>query len=174
MRITTSVRNMMAISPSVEAYINKKVGKLDRYFDDSIIAQVRLSTERGRFTCEITIPLRGEILRAEETTSDMYVSIDGVLGKLEGQIRKYRTRLAKRMRQDAEPVEVFQLAESEPVKQLVRTKRFEVTPMDVDEAIEQMELLGHTFFIFRDQKTNQICVVYTRTDGNYGLLIPEE
>ena len=104
MRINITMRNMMVPSPSVENYINKKVGKLDRYFDDEIEAQVRLSIERHRYTCEITIPLPGEILRAEESTTDMYVSIDSAMSKLEGQIRKHRTRLAKRMKRDADPV----------------------------------------------------------------------
>ena len=172
MRINITVRNMMTISPSVENYVIKKVGKLDRYFGDDIEAQVRLSIERSRFTCEITIPLPGEILRAEETTGDMYVSIDSALSKIEGQIRKHRTRLAKRMKRDADPIEVF-LPEEEPVGQVVRTKRFRVDAMDVYEAISQMEMLGHTFFLFRDNKTDKICVVYTRADGNYGLLIPD-
>ncbi len=172
MRINITMRNMMTISPSVENYVIKKVGKLDRYFGDEIEAQVRLSIERNRFTCEITIPLPGEILRAEETTGDMYVSIDSVLSKLEGQIRKHRTRLAKRMKRDADPIEVF-LPEEAPVGQVVRTKRFRVDAMDVDEAISQMEMLGHTFFLFRDDKTDKVCVVYTREDGNYGLLIPD-
>ena len=94
MRINITVRNMMTLSPSVANYVNKKVGKLDRYFGDEIEAQVRLSMERHRFTCEITIPLPGEIRRAEETRGDVYVSIDSVRSKLEGQIRKHRTRLA--------------------------------------------------------------------------------
>ena len=161
MRINITVRNMMTLSPSVANYVNKKVGKLDRYFGDEIEAQVRLSMERHRFTCEITIPLPGEILRAEETTGDMYVSIDSVLSKLEGQIRKHRTRL-----------EVV-LPEEAAVPQVVRTKRFRVDAMDVDEAISQMEMLGHTFFLFRDKTSDQICLVYTRQDGNYGVLIPE-
>ena len=172
MRINITMRNMMVPSPSVENYVNKKVGKLDRYFDDEIEAQFRLSIERHRYTCEITIPLPGEILRAEESTTDMYVSIDSAMSKLEGQIRKHRTRLAKRMKRDADPVEVF-LPEEESEPQLVRTKRFQVDAMDVDEAISQMEMLGHTFFLFRDKTSNQICVVYTRADGNFGLLIPD-
>lgn len=173
MQINITVRNMMTISSSVENYVIKKVGKLDRYFGDEIEAQVRLSIERNRFTCEVTIPLPGEIiLRAEETTGDMYVSIDSVLSKLEGQIRKHRTRLANRMKRDAEPIEVFLPAE-EPVAQVVRTKRFSVEAMDVDEAISQMEMLGHSFFLYRDHKSDKICLVYTRDDGNYGLLIPD-
>lgn len=173
MRINITVRNMMTISPSVASYVNKKVGKLDRYFGDDIEAQVRLSIERSRYTCEITIPLPGEILRAEETTGDMYVSIDSVLSKLEGQIRKHRTRLAKRMKRDADPIEVFAVESEESVPQVVRTKRFKVEAMDVDDAISQMEMLGHSFFLYRDRETDQICLVYTRADGNYGVLIPD-
>ena len=172
MRINITVRNMMTLSPSVANYVNKKVGKLDRYFGDEIEAQVRLSMERHRFTCEITIPLPGEILRAEETTGDMYVSIDSVLSKLEGQIRKHRTRLAKRMKRDADPIEVF-LPEEEAVPQVVRTKRFRVDAMDVDEAISQMEMLGHSFYVFVNAETEQINVVYKRKGNTYGLIEPE-
>ena len=147
------------------------MGKLDRYFGDEIEAQVRLSMERHRFTCEITIPLPGEILRAEETTGDMYVSIDSVLSKLEGQIRKHRTRLAKRMKRDADPIEVF----------LPRRSR---SPGGAHQALPRGRHgrgrghlsdgdAGPHFFLFRDKTSDQICLVYTRQDGNYGVLIPE-
>lgn len=172
MRIKMTTRNDMELSQSVENYVFKKVGKLDRYFDDNIEATVRMGVIKNRFICEITIPLQGEILRAEESTNDMYISIDSALSKLEGQIRKYRTRISKRMKSNADPIEVFDLAEA-PAAQVVRTKRFKVASMDVDEAISQMEMLGHSFFIYVDEKTGDTQVVYRREDGNYGVLIPE-
>ena len=173
MRINISTRNDLTLSGSMERFVQQKVGKLNRYFGDDIEAQVRLGFEHNRFSCEITIPLTGEILRAEEISNDMYFSIDSAMSKLERQLRKYRTRIAKRMKTGAEPIEAYAPVEEEQVAQLVRTKHFAVASMDVDEAISQMEMLGHTFFLFRDSKTEKICVVYTRTDGNYGLLIPD-
>ena len=172
MKIRMTSRGDMELSQSVENYVLKKVGKLDRYFDDDIEAVVRMGVIKNRFICEITIPLQGEILRAEESTNDMYISIDSALSKLEGQIRKYRTRISKRMKSGADPIEVFEIGEA-PVPQVVRTKRFKVTAMDVDEAISQMEMLGHSFFIYVDEKTGEKQVVYKREDGNYGVLIPE-
>ncbi len=172
MRIKMTTRNDMVLSQSVENYVLKKVGKLDRYFDDGVEASVRMGVIKNRFICEITIPLQGEILRAEESTNDMYISIDSALSKLEGQIRKYRTRIAKRMKSGADPIEVFEVPD-EPKAQVVRTKRFKVSAMDVDEAISQMEMLGHSFFIYVDEKSGDTRVVYKREDGNYGVLIPE-
>ncbi len=174
MRIQITGRNI-AISDPIAKYVNKRVGKFDRLFGDDVEAQVRLSIDRYRQICEVTIPLRGVTLRAEEATNDMYTSIDNVIGKLERQIRKYRTRLEKRMRQDADTAEVYEAPFQEAeAGQLVRTKHFALEPMDVDSAIEQMELLGHSFFMFKDEQSGSIQTVYKRTDGNYGLLIPDD
>ena len=118
MRIQITGRNI-AISDPIAKYVNKRVGKFDRLFGDDVEAQVRLSIDRYRQICEVTIPLRGVTLRAEEATNDMYTSIDNVIGKLERQIRKYRTRLEKRMRQDADTAEVYEapFQEAEAIKQ---------------------------------------------------------
>ncbi len=174
MRIQTLGRNI-TISDPIRQYVNKRVGKFDRLFGDDVEAQVRLSIDRYRQICEVTIPLRGVTLRAEESTNDMYTSIDSVIGKLERQIRKYRTRLEKRMRQDADTEEVYEAPFEEAQQgRLVRTKRFQLEPMDTETAIEQMELLGHSFFMFLDGETEEVRTVYKREDGNYGLLVPEK
>ncbi len=174
MRIQISGKNL-TISEPIRAYVEKRMRKFDRLFGDDVEAQVRLGVDRYRQICEVTIPLKGVTLRAEESTNDMYASVDNVIGKLERQIRKHRTRLEKRMRQDADTAEVYEAPFEEPESgSLVRTKRFTLTPMSVESAIEQMELLGHSFFMFRDEATGSVQTVYKRTDGNYGLLIPED
>ena len=160
------------VTPGLKEAVESKLGKLERYFTPDTEIHVTLSVQRERQKIEVTIPVKGGIIRSEQQSSDMYVSIDSVLSKLEGQIRKHRTRLAKRMKRDADPIEVF-APDAEVVPQVVRTKRFKVEAMDVDDAISQMEMLGHSFFLYRDSQTDQICLVYTREDGNYGVLIPD-
>lgn len=173
MRINITSKNL-TISAPVENYVIKKVSKLDRLFGDDVEAHVRLSVDRYLQICEITIPLKGVTLRAEEATNDMNTSIDNVMGKLERQIRKHRTKLEKRFRQGADKSDYAETPFEESIGSLVRTKRFAVEPMDVDTAIEQMELLGHAFFMFKEVHSDTIQTVYRRNDGNYGLLIPEE
>lgn len=179
MRITISGKNF-AIKESVAARLERKLNKLDRYFGSEIEAQARLSIERGNCNiCEITIPIEGGIVRAEEEAEDMFKAIDRCLEKLERQIRKYRTKLEKRIKSKAgaftEAPEYFEPdgEDAEDPLRLVRTKTFPVRPMAVEDAIAQMQLLGHTFFVFMNQDTDSVCVVYVRHDGNYGLLQPE-
>lgn len=172
MRINIQGRNI-TISDPVANYVTKRVKKFDRLFGDDIEAQVCLSVEHYRRICELTIPLKGVTLRAEDSSDDMYTSIDNVIGKIERQIRKHRTRLEKKIRDDVNIDELYAAPFEEPQSgQLVRTKHFDLEPMDVDTAIDQMEMLGHTFFMFLDDKTHTVQTVYKRTDGNYGLLIP--
>ena len=126
--------------------------------------------EKGRHIVEVTVPVNGMLLRGEEATDDMYASIDLVVEKLEKQIDKYKTRLTRKLRPQIadEPVpKVF----DDPV--IVKTKRFAIKPMAVDEAVMQMNLIGHDFFVFADADTNQVNVVYRRRDGNYGLIEPD-
>lgn len=177
MRITISGKNFN-ISEKVEDRLTRKLNKLDRYFGSEVEAQARLSLERNsRNICEITIPIEGGIVRAEEEAEDMFKAIDRCLEKLERQIRKYRTRLEKRLKDGAfvEAPEYFDEAEDDEADamRLVRTKTFPVRPMAVEDAIAQMRLLGHTFFVFMNIDTESVCVVYVRHDGNYGLLQPE-
>ena len=168
----------MEVTDSLKARVEKKLAKLERYFQDDVEAQVRLSQERGnRNIVEITISVGSVILRAEEVYTDMYLSIDRAVDKLNRQIRRHRTKLEKRLRAGAfEPVAEEQPeAEEEEVASynLVRVKKFPVKPMHVDDAIAQMELLGHTFFLFLNEETDSMCVLYLRSDGSYGLLQPE-
>ena len=165
------------ISEALREQTYKKVGKLERYFNPDTEAQVTMSVENYRHIVEVTIPFNGVVIRAEEETDDMYTSIDKVLDKLERQIHKHRTRLGKRVRNGAfknvSPIfsESVESEEGEP--KVVKTKRFALKPMLIDEAIMQMDLLGHSFFVFRNAETEEVNVLYKRKDGNYGLIEPE-
>ncbi len=172
MRIITSGKDV-EITEALRERIEKKVGKLDRYLGESEEVQVRLSQQRGnRNTVEITIAFDGIILRAEETSSDMYTSIDHAIDIVIRQIRRHRTKLEKRLRAGVYEAEEpgFEMPDE---ASLVRTKRFAMKPMSIDDAIAQMDLLGHSFFLFLNEETGGACVVYKRQDGNYGLLEPE-
>ena len=163
------------VSDSLKARAEKKLSKLDRYFNKEAEAIIRFRQQRGgRNICEITVSVDGLILRAEENSNDMYLSIDRAVDKLESQIRRYRTKMGKQLREARAEAP----AEIEPVYEeasfdVVRTKRFSVKPMDVDDAITQMELLGHNFFLFMNAENNSMNVLYRRNDGSYGLLVPE-
>ena len=157
---------------SVHQYAEKKVGKLDRFFREDATAAITFSVEKDRNNkVEVTIRSSGTIFRVSESTSDMYASIDAAVTTLERQIRKNKTRLSKRLRQEAlvpsVPAE-FDVSE-EAEFQVVRTKRVAVKPMSVDEAILQMNLLDHDFFVYRNTD-NVISIVYRRKNGGYGLL----
>ncbi len=165
------------VSDSLKARAEKKLNKLDRYFSKEAEALIRFRQQRGgRNIAELTVSVDGLILRAEENSNDMYLSIDRAVDKLESQIRRYRTKLGKRVR-DARaetPEEVVEPVYEEINYDVVRVKKFAVKPMDVDDAITQMELLGHNFFLFMNAETNAMNVLYRRNDGAYGLLVPEE
>lgn len=159
------------VTNALREYVEKKLGRLEKFVDQPIGAQVNLYVERGRHIVEVTADLNGLLLRGEEATGDMYASIDLVSEKLEKQILKYKARFKKRGKENgiSEPVEV-------PVDQegmLVKTKRFAVKPLSVDEAIVRMNLLSHDFFVFANAETDRVNVLYRRKDGNYGLLEPE-
>ena len=150
----------------------RKLSKLDRYFHDDAEAYIRISQEKGgRNIVEITISVSGLILRAEETSNDMYGSIDGCVDKLNRQIRRHRTKLEKKLR--VTEIVPDEAPEAEAEYSLVRVKKFGVKPMPVDDAIAQMELLDHNFYIYRSDETGEINVLYRRNDGGYGLLQPE-
>lgn len=166
----------MEVSDYLKDMVTKKVMKLQRYFGDDTEAHITMSIQRSRHIVEVTIPFDGILLRGEETTGDMYASIDGVLRKLEKQIHKHRTSLKKRLHEDAflkETYEYHDEMEEERVPKIVRTKRFIVKPMDLAEAQMQLELLGHQFFVFRNAKTEEINVLYKRNDGDLGLIEPD-
>ena len=159
----------------VHAYAEKKVMKLSRYFEEDAEALIVFSVEKNRNKVELTVHGAGTWFRASESTSDMFASIDAAVGTIEGQIRKNKTRLARRLRQDAftRTVEETSFAADEPEEELklVRTKQFRFKPMTREEAILQMNLLEHSFFAFRDEDNGgSFAVVYRRNDGGYGLI----
>jgi putative sigma-54 modulation protein len=177
MRIIISGKNI-PITDALRAIVDKKLGKFDRYFDEDTEVRVVMSVEKNRHIVEITIPLNGSILRAEDYSDDMYTSIERVLQKLERQIHKHKTKLEKRIKEGAfqDDGSLFDI-EIEPEESeqygVVRTKRFALKPMSIEEAITQMELLGHDFFVFNNAETEEVNVLYRRRDGGYGLIEPD-
>lgn len=168
------------VTDALRDYTTKRLSKLEKYIDDMKGAQVALSVEGTVHKVEVTIPLNGMILRGEESTDDMYTSIDMVEDKLEKQIEKYKTKLyrthrgvglKKAVKEEIEKELKFDNTAAEPFK-IVRTKRFALKPMDEEEAIMQMNLLGHNFFVFFNAQSEEVNVVYKRKDGNYGLIEP--
>ena len=162
---------------NVHAYAEKMVMKLARFFDEDAEALIAFSVEKGRNIAELTVHGAGTWFRSKESTSDMFASIDSAVSTIEGQIRKNKTRLARRLKQDAfvRSVEVeetsFVPEESEDDLSIVRVKEFYFRPMTREEAVLQMNLLEHTFFAFRDEDNGgAFAVVYKRNDGGYGII----
>lgn len=167
----------MEVTDRLQEYIEKKVGKLDRYLPTITEARIELSVEgaksaKDRQVAQLTVRSKGTFLRAEERTADMFASIDAIVDKMYRQIVRYKGKRYGRGRGPGEMPPVEEFEEEEPPR-IVRTKRFQVAPMDEEEAIEQMELLGHDFFIFFNVDANGLNVIYRRKDGDYGLLEPE-
>ena len=161
-------------SDSLKDRAEKKLGKLERYFNQEPEAIVRFKQQRGgRNIAEITMSVNGLILRAEENSNDMYLSLDRAVDKLESQIRRYRTKMGKQLREPKQAPEAAAPVYEEANYDVVRVKRFAVKPMEVEDAITQMELLGHNFYLFLNAETDSMCVLYRRNDGSYGLLVPE-
>ncbi len=165
----------VSLPENVHAYAEKKVMKLERFFKDDADALVAFSVEKGRNQVEITVHAANTYFRASEATSDMFASIDAAVSTIERQIRKNKTRLARRLRQDAfvrtPEVTSFAPEEEEPTFEIVRFKEFPMKPMAREEAILQMNLLEHTFFAFKDEENHgAFAVVYKRNDGGYGLI----
>ena len=176
MRLTVNAKNM-TVSDAIQERIEKKLKKMDRYFRDEADIQVRLSQERGaRNIVEITLVIDGVMLRAQEISDDMYQSIDRAADKIDRQIRRHRTKLGKK----ADPAALEALAEDgeavptweETPDELVRVKRFQVKPMPVEDAIAQMDMLGHSFFVFVNAETGITSVIYRRADDKIGMLEP--
>ncbi|HHW06286.1 MAG TPA: ribosome-associated translation inhibitor RaiA [Clostridia bacterium] len=173
MRISVRGKNI-EVTDALRQQAEKKLSKLDRYLDPETEAQVTFSIERESHVVEVTIRLNGYILRGEEATADMYASIDLVIDKLERQIRKYKTKLARKVKNPGLKELAAQFSdEVEEEPKVLRTKRFPIKPMAVEEAIMQMNMLGHSFFVFSNAETEEVNVVYRRKDGNYGLIEPE-
>ena len=167
----------MEVTDRLQEYIEKKVGKLDRYLPTITEARMELSVEgaksaKDRQVAQLTVRSKGTLLRAEERTADMFASIDAIVDKMYRQIVRYKGKRYGRGRGPGEIPPVEEVEEEEPPR-IVRIKRFQVAPMDEEEAVEQMELLGHDFFVFFNVETNEMNVIYRRKDGNYGLIEPE-
>ena len=166
------------VTDALRDYTTKRLSKLEKYIDDMKDVQVTLAVEGESHKVEVTIPLNGMILRGEEKSQDMYTSIDLVEEKLEKQLEKYKTRLYKQHRgaglkkalQEEIKQELAQNNNNVEKFKVLRTKRFALKPMDVEEAIMQMNLLGHTFFVFYNAQTEEVNVVYKRKDGGFSLI----
>ncbi|MCE5221995.1 MAG: ribosome-associated translation inhibitor RaiA [Clostridium sp.] len=174
MKVTVIAKNM-ELTDALKEIVQKKISKLEKYFEANIEAKATLSVQKNRHIIEITIPFNGVILRGEEATSDMYKSLDLVEDKLERQIRKQKTRLSRKHSGSLRFGEInnIDLKSEEDEGKLVKVKKFGVKPMNSEEAMLQMDLLGHNFFVYQDADSNKVNVIYKRKDGDYGLLEPE-
>lgn len=163
----------MLITDAIKDYTEAKLGKLEKYFnDDDITANVLARVRGNSQIVEVTIPTNKFILRSEEENDDLYAAIDLVSDKLERQIRKNKTRLNRNIKENIRDFNFdFELNDDEESKEkIVKRKHIEMKPMDEEEAILEMELLGHSFFVYKDMDTDKICVLYKRKDGDYGLI----
>jgi putative sigma-54 modulation protein len=169
------------VTEALKDYAKEKIGKISKYFDDDTVieAQISLHVENQRHMVEVTMFVDGLILRGEKETGDMYASIDGVADKLARQVRKYKSKIRRKLRKEKLEFEEelmesnFEPGEDEEDEpEIVRTKRFAMKPMAVEEAAMQMDLLDHDFFVFSNPDTDEVNVVYKRNDGNYGLIEP--
>lgn len=174
MNLVISGRNI-DITEGLRSAVEEKIGKLERYFNESTEVHITLSTEKERQKIEVTIPMKGSIIRAEQTSTDMYVAIDLVEEVIERQLRKYKNKLIDKEQAAAQLNKDFMeedIYEDEEI-QIIRSKKFAMKPMDPEEACVQMELLGHSFFVFRNADTDEVNVVYKRKGNTYGLIEPE-
>lgn len=171
------IGRQLNVYEDTKAMITEKLSKLDKYFGEEGSATVTLSHKRNLSTLEITIKASNTLFRSEVDAETFREALDKSIDNIERQIRKNKTRLRKKLREGIVSDEAIAAAsvgeEPEESDVIIRTKRFEYTPMSPEEAIMQMNLLGHTFFVFNDSTTEKTCVVYKRKDGNYGLIEPE-
>ena len=169
------------VTPALRDYVEKKVGRVEKYFSNTpnatVYVNLKVYSDRTA-KVEITIPMPNLVLRAEEKNTDMYAAIDVIADKLERQIRKYKTRVNRKHRANGNSADLIAFEEAEGAEaeehelELVRTKRFDLKPMDSEEAILQMNMLGHNFFVYTNAETNVTNIVYKRKDGRYGLIEP--
>ena len=163
------------ITEGLKSAVQEKLGKLERYFTPETEIHVTLSVEKDRQKIEVTIPVKGNIIRSEQVSSDMYVSIDLVEEVIERQLRKYKTKIVNQQQAGGNFQKEFvedEFLEDEEVN-IIRTKKFGIKPMYPEDACVQMELLGHNFYVFRNAETDEVNVVYKRKGNTYGLLEPE-
>lgn len=174
MRFIISGKNI-DVTEGLRSVIEEKLGKLERYFTPETEVIVTLSVEKERQKIEVTIPVKGNIIRSEQVSNDMYVSVDLVEEVIERQLRKYKNKLVAKQQENGNFQQAFiekDYDEDEEVK-IIRTKSFGIKPMYPEDACVQMELLGHSFFVFHNAETDQVNVVYKRKGNTYGLIEPE-
>jgi len=176
MKLILIARNT-EVGETLRKVIDKKVKKIEKYFKPNVDAHVTLSVEGYRNIVEVTIPFDGIVIRAEETNDEMQNSIDRAFEKIEKQVHKHRTKLEKKLKEGAFKLEAGlsadQLLDSESFEaRIIKNKRFTIKPMSDEEALTQMDLLGHSFFVFLNAETNEVNVLYKRKDGNFGLIEP--
>lgn len=172
MKVTITGKNI-EVSEYLRDLALKKIAKLERYFPEDTEVLITMAVEKNRHIVEVTIPYQGGIIRGEESTGDMYASIDNVIAKLEKQIHRHKTRLEKSLRYDDASPEYDDYDDEDEGPHIVRVKRFSMKPMSAEEAMLQLELLGHSFFVFTNAETDRINVIYARKDGNFGLIEPD-
>ena len=175
MRYTITGRNI-EVTPGLRNMVEKKIGKLEHFFTPDTEVIVALSAQKDRQKIEVTIPIKGNTIRAEESSTDMYVSIDLVEEVIERQIRRYRKKLIDKKQSALSFSQAFIEEEDERPEEdirIVKTKKFAIKPIDPEEACLQMEMLGHNFYVFLNADPDQVKVVYRRKNGTYGLIEPE-
>lgn len=175
MRYIITGRNI-EVTEGLKSAVYDKIGKLEKYFLQDTEIHVTFSVEKERQKIEVTIPLKGSVIRAEEVSSDMYVSIDLVEEVIERQLKKYKNKIVEKKHNDVAsfaPEFVEKEYDEDDSIKIERSKRFAVKPMDPEEACLQMELLGHNFYVFTNSETDEINVVYKRKGNTYGLIEPE-
>ena len=163
------------VTEGLKTAVESKIGRLEKYFTDDTEVYVTLSVEKGHQKIEVTIPVKGTIIRSEQTSSDMYVSIDLVEEVIERQLRKYKNKIVDKKQEGGNFQQAFMEKEFEEEDEvnIIRTKRFGMKPMYPEDACIQMELTGHDFFVFRNAETDEVNVVYKRKGNTYGLIEPE-
>lgn len=174
MKFIISGKNI-AVTEGLKTAVEDKLGKLERYFTPETEISVTLSVEKDRQKIEVTIPVKGSIIRSEQVSNDMYVSIDLVEEVIERQLRKYKNKIVDKQQESTNFQKAYldkDYEEDEEVK-IIRTKKFGIKPMYPEDACLQMELLGHNFFVFSNAETDEVNVVYKRKNGTFGLIEPE-
>lgn len=175
MRFVIVGRNI-EVTDGLKEAVEEKLGKLDRFFAPDTEVKVTLSVEKERQKIEVTIPVKGSIIRSEQVSNDMYVSIDLVEEVIERQLKKYKNKLIDKQQDAAAFAQEYidkEYVDDDADVKIIRTKRFDIKPMDPEEACVQMELLGHNFYVFFNSETEEVNVVYKRKGNTYGLIEPE-
>lgn len=166
--------NKLEITEAMSNYVKEKLGKLDKYMDTlSLKANVLVKVRNYTQKIEVTIPLKTLILRAEEEQQDFYAAVDLVVSKLERQIRKNKDKLVKKEKKGNKEFKIEEIIPIESDEKVIKRKKIDIKPMDEEEAILQMELLGHNFYLYKDSETNTTTVIYKRKDGGYGIIESE-